>query len=219
MHPNLRLLLAALAAAAFCIGFATGLGWRPMLALKLVPVLLALDWLRAEAEPARYRNWIGVGLVLSLLGDALLALPNDPFVAGLVAFLLAHLAYVVGYLTRSRVPAWPWLLVAALAVAGFLYLLDTRGDLGPLRVPVFVYAAVIGAMLWRAGSLARLDRAGRWALAGAALFVASDMVLAWNRFIAPDPTLRYVNILLYWAGQWGIAASVVRLRGSVAGRL
>ena len=88
-----------------------------------------------------------------------------------------------------------------------------------MRIPVFVYATVIGAMLWRAGSLVRLDAAGRWALAGAALFVASDMVLAWNRFVAPDPTLRYGNILLYWAGQWGIAASVVRLRASAAGRL
>ena len=209
MHPTFRFFLAALAAAAFCAGFATGLDWRAMLALKLVPVLLALDWLRAAALPGPYRFWIGVGLGLSLVGDALLAWPTDRFIAGLVAFLLAHLAYVLGYLTRSRVPAWPWLLVAAAAVAGFLYLLETRGDLGPMRLPVFVYAAVIGTMLWRAGSLARLDPAGRWALAGALLFVASDMVLAWNRFVAADPSLRYVNILLYWAGQWGIAASAM----------
>lgn len=207
MNPHLRLQLAAIAAAAFCLGFATGLDWRAMLALKLVPVLLALDWLRVAGAPGLYRRWIGVGLALSLVGDALLALPADRFVAGLVAFLLAHLAYVVGYGQRSRAPAWPWLMVATGAVAGFLWLLDRHGDLGPMRVPVFVYATVIGAMLWRAGSLARRDRAGRWALAGALLFVASDMVLAWNRFVAPDPTLRYVNILLYWAGQWGIAAS------------
>jgi uncharacterized membrane protein YhhN len=159
------------------------------------------------------------GLALSLLGDALLALPSDQFIAGLVAFLLAHLGYVAGYVARSRAPAWSWMLLAAGAVFGFLALLESRGQLGPMRIPVFVYAAVIGAMLWRAGSLVQLDAAGRWALAGAALFVASDMVLAWNRFVAPDPTLRYVNILLYWAGQWCIAASVVRLHASAAGRL
>ena len=219
MNPKLRPVLAALAALAFCIGFASGLDWRAMLVLKLIPVLLALDWVRAAGSSGRYRFWIALGLGLSLLGDALLALPQDRFIAGLVAFLLAHLAYVAGYLTRSRMAAGTWLLIAALAVAGFLSLLDTRGHLGPMRLPVFVYATVIGAMLWRAGSLAALDSAGRWALIGALLFVASDMVLAWNRFVAPDPALRYVNILLYWAGQWGIAASVVRLRASAATRL
>lgn len=219
MNPKLRFFLAGLAAVAFCFGFATSFDWRVMLLLKLLPVLLALDWLRVAGLPGRYRFWIASGLGLSLLGDALLALPSDQFIAGLVAFLLAHLAYVAGYLTRSRVVANAWLLLAACAVAGFLYVLDHRGHLGPMRVPVFVYATVIGAMLWRAGSLMRVDVAGRWALVGAALFVASDMVLAWNRFVAPDPTLRYVNILLYWAGQWGIAASVVRLRASEATRL
>lgn len=219
MKPNLRPVLAVLAALAFCLGFAGGLDWRAMLMLKLVPVGLALDWVRAAGTSGRYRFWIALGLGLSLLGDAALALPNDQFIAGLVAFLLAHLAYVAGYLTRSRAVAWPWMIVAVTAVFGFLFLLDRRSDLGPLRIPVFVYAAVIGAMLWRAGSLMRVDAAGRWALLGAILFVASDMVLAWNRFVAPDPTLRYVNILLYWAGQWGIAASVIRLRPSEATRV
>ena len=219
MTPNPRFILAVTAAAAFCVGFAFGLDWRPMLLIKLVPVLLALDWLRGAARPGRYRLWIAIGLTLSLLGDALLALPDDRFIAGLVAFLLAHLAYVAGYLTRARALAGSWLLLAAGAVAGFLAVLEHHGELGALRIPVFVYAAVIGAMLWRAGSLLTMDRAGHWAMVGAALFVASDMVLAWNRFIAPDPMLRYVNILLYWGGQWGIAASAVLLRPHPSPRL
>lgn len=211
MNPNLRFLLAAIAAAAFCAGFASGLDWRAMLVLKLLPVLLALDWLRAVGEAGRYRRWIAIGLGLSLLGDALLALPSDQFIAGLVAFLLAHLAYIVGYLGRSRALARGWLLASAAAAGGMLYVLVQFGRLGPMQGPVTIYAAVIGVMLWRAGALSRLDGAGRWALVGALLFVASDAVLAWNRFIAPDPALRYVNILLYWAGQWGIAASALPL--------
>jgi uncharacterized membrane protein YhhN len=209
MHLNPRFLFAALAAALFCVGFATALDWRAMLLLKLVPVALALDWLRACGQPGRYRFWIGIGLGLSLLGDALLALPQDRFIAGLVAFLCAHLAYVAAYLKRSRALAPGWLLIAALAAGGMLFVLVRHGQLGPMQVPVAVYAVVIGAMLWRAGALAALDRAGRWALVGALLFVASDAVLAWNRFIEADPALRYVNILLYWAGQWGIAASTL----------
>lgn len=208
------MLLALTAAAAFCAGIGYGLDWRWMLLIKLLPVLLALDWLRVAAPSGPYRTWITVGLLLSLAGDALLALPQDLFIAGLLAFLLAHLAYVSAYLTRSRQAAWLWLMAAAGLVTGFVWLLEDRGDLGALRVPVCAYAAVIGVMLWRAGSLRGLDAAGRWALTGAALFVASDMLLAWNRFVAPDGDIyrRCLSILLYWAGQWGIAASAVRLK-------
>lgn len=219
MNPNPRLYLAALAAATFCAGFALGLDWRLMLLLKLVPVALAWDWLRAAGESSRYRFWIALGLALSLVGDALLALPQDRFIAGLVAFLCAHLAYVAAYLRRSRRFSAGWLAVAVLMVGVMLYVLNRYGALGAMQLPVSVYAGVIGAMLWRAGALARLDRAGCWALIGAALFVASDAVLAWNRFVAPDPALRYINILLYWAGQWGIAASAVLHRVRPTARL
>ena len=219
MNAELRILLTAATATLFCIGFATELDWRAMLALKLVPVALALDWLRAQGEPGRYRRWITVGLAWSLLGDALLALPEDRFIAGLVAFLLAHVAYIAAYLGRSRAPAPGWLGVAALAVVGILLALHRFGELGPMRLPVTIYALVIGVMLWRAAALAALDRSGRWALIGAVLFVASDAVLAWNRFVDHEPALRYLNILLYWAGQWGIAASVVLHRAGLRARL
>lgn len=219
MNAKLRIFLAAVTATLFGIGFAIDLDWRLMLVLKLVPVALALDWLRAQGEPGRYRFWIAVGLGWSLLGDALLALPEDRFIAGLVAFLLAHVAYIAAYLGRSRAPAASWLGAAALAVVGILLALHRFGELGPMRLPVTIYALVIGVMLWRAAALAALDRAGRWALIGAVLFVASDAVLAWNRFVDHEPALRYLNILLYWAGQWGIAASVVLHRAGLRARL
>ena len=52
MNQNLRFPLAALAAAAFCIGFATGLDWRVMLALKLAPTNSSPDW-----SPSCWRTW------------------------------------------------------------------------------------------------------------------------------------------------------------------
>ena len=42
---------------------------------------------------ARYRQLIIAGLASSLVGDVLLMLPNDHFVPGLIAFLVAHLCY------------------------------------------------------------------------------------------------------------------------------
>jgi uncharacterized membrane protein YhhN len=45
---------------------------------------------------------------------------------------------------------------------------------------------------------------------GAILFGLSDTLIAIDRFHAPLPGARYAIILLYWAGQAGIAASAVR---------
>ena len=117
MKSTARAQIAVLAALMFCAGIASGLDWRALLLLKLVPVAAALDWLRVASEPGRYRWWIGLGLVLSLLGDALLALPQDRFILGLVAFLCAHPAYVAGYFGRSCAFAAGWLAVALLLVA------------------------------------------------------------------------------------------------------
>ena len=42
------------------------------------------------------RAWFVAALVLSLVGDVFLMLPQDLFVFGLGSFLLGHIAYIVG---------------------------------------------------------------------------------------------------------------------------
>ena len=48
------------------------------------------------------RAWFVAALVLSLAGDVFLMLPKDLFVFGLGAFLLGHLAYIVGLHVDGR---------------------------------------------------------------------------------------------------------------------
>ena len=47
--------------------------------------------------------WFTVGLVFSLAGDVFLMLPKERFIAGLVSFLLAHIAYIIG-LNTTPIP-------------------------------------------------------------------------------------------------------------------
>ena len=60
------------------------------------------------------RPWFVAALVFSLAGDVLLMLPREQFVAGLAAFLVAHLCYIVGFWTDG--PALVPFLVAAVIV-------------------------------------------------------------------------------------------------------
>lgn len=70
--------------------------WKVVYVLKpaatlLVIVVAALSW-RTLAVDGRYSTWVLVGLSFSLLGDiALMFDGRNAFLAGLVAFVLAHI--------------------------------------------------------------------------------------------------------------------------------
>ena len=94
---------------------------KPGALAALIGVALALDPAHGDV-----RAWFVLALALSLAGDIFLMLPSDRFVAGLAAFLLAHVAYVIG-LTRHGgsagailVAAVPVVIVAGLLGARFL---------------------------------------------------------------------------------------------------
>jgi len=181
----------------------------PALRLPSKPVpVLALAALVLSGRRDGYATALAGGLTLSALGDLLLEVPGH-FVAGLATFLCAHLAYTVAFVREERrlriaraLPFALWLLGA------FVWI---RPGLGEMTVPVVVYMLAIGTMTWRAaarmGGAASDDAGARAALVGAILFGLSDTLIAIDRFRAPLPAAPYAIILLYWAGQAGIAAS------------
>ncbi|WP_369987185.1 lysoplasmalogenase [Pseudomonas xanthosomatis] len=197
-RPSHLLLIAVATAALYLYALATG---NPLLALlaKPVPVLALIAWL-STCPATAYRRWIMIGLSFSVLGDLLLAIPKDLFVFGLAAFLCAHLAYLRGYCSLTLRPALPALAFAVL-VGGSLFGLLASHGLGPLLIPVALYALAIGAMLWRALAC------GGVAALGACAFVFSDSLIGIDRFVSPFAAAQYLIILLYWLGQWLIAAS------------
>jgi uncharacterized membrane protein YhhN len=85
---------------------------KPGVLILLIGVALAID----PAHPSM-RGWFVGALVLSLIGDIFLMLPSDRFVPGLSAFLLAHVAYSIGFLIHS--PGSPAPIVTTLVVILF----------------------------------------------------------------------------------------------------
>ncbi len=172
-------------------------------------LLLLLALLSAPAHGGRYQPAVAVGLACSLVGDVLLMLPQDRFVAGLASFLLAHVAYIVAFSTGVPIGTAPALLVPLVAMSALLLRLLWPG-LGKLRLPVLLYSATILLMVWQAwGWHWTFDTSGsRLAALGATLFMASDAVLALNRFRRPFPGAQAAIMLTYVAAQALIALSV-----------
>lgn len=151
-------------------------------------------------------------LALSALGDAFLSRDGDKaFLGGLGSFLAAHLAYaflfVVAGSGLSAFTQTPWHIVAGLIMAvfaiGMLRLLWPR--IGPdLKVPVAVYVAAIFAM-----GVTALTTGNPLVIAGAVLFMASDALLAIERFLAElverhRTWMRYTVWALYYLAQLAI---------------
>ncbi len=210
------ILLATAAAGLTIAGKLLGAAWmvwifKPLTTLIIVAVAVA----RARAGEARradaaYARAVLCGLVLSLAGDVLL-IPEGLFVAGLVAFLLAHVAYLIAF-TRDCPPLarrWPFAAVAAIAAALLLVLWPALP--AGLRLPVLAYVLMLGLMTAQALARAahRGDHAARLAGIGALLFMASDALLAFDRFHTALPLAPVLVLGTYWPAQMLIARSIM----------
>ena len=186
--------------------------WRRTTAKTLAVLLLAvLGW--DQAGPAV----LVAALLLSAAGDAFLAKEGEKaFLAGLGSFLAAHLAYVVLFAAAgggaAAIAAEVWRIAAAALMLGFCVVLLLRlwPVLQPaLRLPVAAYSAAILMM-----GISALTLPVPLVILGAALFMASDAILATERFLlAPaSPHRRWTGSavwLLYYAAQVAITLGVL----------
>lgn len=183
---------------------------RPLeyLAKPLTMGLLIGAALAFDVDDSTMQGFFVAALALSLVGDVFLMLPRDLFVQGLGSFLLAHIAYIVGLHVHGVEPiAFFAGIIAAMAV---LIVIGRRVHVGVQRSepalggPVVAYMFVIAAMLASAIGTANVAAA-----IGATLFVSSDALIAWTRFIEAKPWGRVAIMITYHLGQIGLALSLL----------
>lgn len=164
--------------------------------------------------------WFGIGLIFSLIGDVLLMLPPSFFIAGLASFLIAHLAYIIGFNQPLILPGWGFILpVMGLVLTGGLAYRRLGRAIQSLpsgrwmRFPVMGYIIIISLMLLSA-ILCWLrpdwpSEAAALVSVGAMLFYISDSVLAFGRFCGPVRGERLIVIISYHLAQFAIVAGVL----------
>ena len=152
---------------------------------------------------------VTLALLFSAAGDYFGSCGN--FLGQMGCFALAHVMYIVYFTDRyfSKVerdkkltPKMKgYLFMVAFCIMALLAIVFTRivpvADHGIIRTGVAIYACLISAMLL----LALLQRSSLFAL-GAVLFVFSDFILAWNKFVEPIPYRDYLVLVTYFMAQW-----------------
>ncbi|MGB4595569.1 MAG: lysoplasmalogenase [Anaerolineaceae bacterium] len=187
----------------------------------LVLIVLILFYIRMGGTDMQRLPFL-IALVFSLLGDILL-IPRSTrwFIAGMVAFLIAHLVYIWAF---SRWPVTsgavlPAIMVGIVVLSVLIVLVLTKTKNKPefrrMRYAFILYGSVLTIMavmavlcLWRpawprwAGALAAL---------GGLFFFASDSILGLEKMGKRLPATRLLVISTYHIAQMLIMFSTLGL--------
>lgn len=152
---------------------------------------------------------ITLALLFSTLGDYMGSVPN--FLGQILCFGCAHVFYFIYFfkryfskvepdrkLTEKAIGYLILMILSALVLCAFLIFRILPGvPDGLVRIFILVYTSLILSMY----IMAMLQRSSLYALA-AVLFVFSDFMIAWHRFVEPVPYRDYVVLVTYFLAQW-----------------
>ncbi|MCB0445354.1 MAG: lysoplasmalogenase [Gelidibacter sp.] len=163
------------------------------------------------------RRFTLLALSFSLLGDVLLLFVEQSanyFMFGLMAFLLAHIMYILVFSKHRNKTKNPWVFVLLLLIfaMGIFYLL--KSGLGTMRIPVSIYMLIILTMVTmaflRKGMVNPISY--NLVLIGGFLFLVSDSILALNKFYQPLPLSNFSIMTTYALAQYFIVKGLLKLQ-------
>lgn len=168
----------------------------------LMPLLIYLLYLMADGKITLARLLLAAALLCSWIGDLFLMSEGDVFfLAGLGAFLVAQLIYIITlYKSAQDCPRLRLTYLIPVIVYCILLMSIIFPNAGSMTLPVLAYGAGILSMVFvaslRRGHTNRISYI--WGLAGAVLFVISDSIIAIDKF--------YLDIV--YSGAWVMATYI-----------
>ncbi|MEJ7559430.1 MAG: lysoplasmalogenase [Pedobacter sp.] len=188
----------------------------------LITVCLAIFLIATTAIKGRFHKRILSGLVFALIGDLLLsgASSNEKYFSYVIfAFSLCHIFYIrafyLDFLSApeldKKLARWTTIIVAISSTVFFFYL---RPYLGAMRVPVLAYILIISLLVLMA--VFRNQRVNKLSfnliVVGALCFVASDALLAYDKFIFSFGGSKILIMITYMTAQYLITLGAVERR-------
>ncbi len=181
----------------------------------LIPVLIYWVFLKAAGYVPLSRLLLAGGLVLAWVGDVLLIHQGQElyFLGGLGAFLVMQVLYVIVFYNSMHQQKWPpfnliipFLLVfLSVGYSAFIYA-------RPMWVSISFYMLSILSML--AFAMNRRNqtnsRSFSFVVIGAALFVLSDSLIGFNKFIGAIPLASFLIMATYIPAQYFIVQGIMK---------
>jgi len=177
--------------------------------------LIIFFWKNSNHLLSKTRNLMLLALIFSLLGDVLLMFVFNSanfFISGLIAFLIAHVFYIITFLKSRNKEKSPIPFSVLLLIYGALIFYFLSCGLGEMFIPVVVYMCIILLMaitaFLRKGSVPNVSY--KFVFFGAILFMISDSLLALNKFYLPFSFADTSIIFTYALAQIFIVFGVIK---------
>jgi uncharacterized membrane protein YhhN len=174
----------------------------------LMPVLTFYFLAQTKMVRSHFKTWIVFALFFSWIGDIFLMFEEQRpvfFLYGLICFLVAQVFYIIFFHNiRMKESIRGNALFLLLVVIYYGILISVLSPyLGNMKLPVRIYGVVLSFMLMLAMHtiLGKNKKSGLWMLIGAVLFVASDSLLAFNKFLSPFNYAEMIIMLTYGLSQ------------------
>ncbi|MDD3266393.1 MAG: lysoplasmalogenase [Burkholderiales bacterium] len=180
--------------------------------IKPLLTIVLILYMHNNTRPSLNRSLVTFALGFSFIGDVLLLIPDKPnyFIFGLVAFLLAHICYIITFITNFK-PNETYLtsrpITAIISIvfvsAGLLYSFLFK-YLGEMLIPVTIYMVIIITMVVTATLRSSLvgKKSFYSVLSGSFFFLISDSILAINKFAIKVPFSGFWIMLTYMLAQY-----------------
>ena len=195
----------------------------PLVGYFSKPLLMIFLGLAFYQYVLNFKNtWlVYLALFFSFLGDIFLMIPGSQpvfFLLGVLAFMLAQISYTLVCLKYRRPGVltikdqlWKGLLIIVPMAYMIVFWLMLRPGLGEMLFPVTVYSIAILSMVVAATLRYKYaSKTSFWmVLAGAAIFIASDSMIAVNKFLIPITGERYLVMTTYIVAQYLIIRGLI----------
>jgi uncharacterized membrane protein YhhN len=177
-----------------------------------------------DTQPNATQLSILLALIFSCLGDTLLIFTEQNptfFLLGLASFFIAHASYIYTFVKNGTRPTFDLLSIIILfaAITNLIFLLSQLLPVLPnaMQIPVVAYGTILTTALC-ATLFLRNHLATNWKLLllGVILFILSDSLIAFNRFL-PEilstlPNVSFWIMFTYVAAQGLIIKSLINLK-------
>ncbi len=186
---------------------------------KVSALFLLIIFFLLNTTPNSNLIWFLIALIFSLAGDILLLFPTRVFLLGLLSFLLAQVAYIIGF-NQTPSPVFP-AIIGLLVILGLFLIVfmalekevKKKPDLKRMRLSILLYVLMLSTMALSAGlnlfkPVWQLLAAALTTIGGM-LFLVSDFSLAYNRLLRPFKVASLLVIVTYHLAQLALIGGVL----------
>jgi len=179
--------------------------------------LIVYFWNKSQHLTKSTRNITLLALLFSLSGDILLMFVGTSanfFIGGLIAFLLAHIMYILTFLKKRNktINPLPIIIILLIYATGIFYII--KDGLGDMKIPVLLYLIVILTMVvmaaLRKGKVS--NKSYNLVFIGALFFMISDSVLSINKFYQSFASSGLIIMITYALAQYLIVMGILKQR-------